>query len=249
MLAPPSPSSDDRKGSSKSNKSSTTDGGNNNNVSTAGTEGSRASWKLPLSSRRKNKSLASEDQEAKRSPSRKTFKRSRSTVKPSVRVSSSPSAAGERREGQEDVERGLAADAAAPSDKNLSVPNRGKEAKKPSLSPKPSFNRSIRSAVTPMLGRRSQLLRGGSGGGGSGSEPTPPSSGDLPSPSTPKTHTVEFKLVEDLRLVTIPVSSCLLVLLFYILLGTVTFSAWEGWNYLDGVYFCFTSLGRTGMVL
>ena len=57
---------------------------------------------------------------------------------------------------------------------------------------------------------------------------------------------MEFKLVEDLRLVTVPVLSCLLVLLFYILSGTVLFSAWEGWNYLDGAYFCFTSLLTIG---
>ncbi|TRY70238.1 hypothetical protein TCAL_12832 [Tigriopus californicus] len=62
----------------------------------------------------------------------------------------------------------------------------------------------------------------------------------------PKTVTVEFKLVEDIRLVTIPVTSCLFVLMFYIILGTVIFSNWEGWDYLDGAYFCFTSLMTIG---
>ena len=37
--------------------------------------------------------------------------------------------------------------------------------------------------------------------------------------SNPKVPTVEFKLVEDLRLVTIPVTSCLIVLAAYITLG------------------------------
>ena len=39
--------------------------------------------------------------------------------------------------------------------------------------------------------------------------------------------TVKFKLVEDLSLVTIPITTCLLVLLGYILLGAALFSAWE----------------------
>jgi hypothetical protein len=42
-----------------------------------------------------------------------------------------------------------------------------------------------------------------------------------------KEDVVEFKLVEDLRLVTIPVTTCLLVLLCYIVFGAVLFSAWE----------------------
>ena len=46
--------------------------------------------------------------------------------------------------------------------------------------------------------------------------------------------------------VTIPVTSCLVVLFGYIFLGTVLFSNWEGWNYLDGAYFCFISLLTIG---
>ncbi len=41
-------------------------------------------------------------------------------------------------------------------------------------------------------------------------------------------------------------TSCLLVLLLYILLGTILFSTWEDWDYLDGAYFCFTSLMTIG---
>ena len=58
--------------------------------------------------------------------------------------------------------------------------------------------------------------------------------------------TVEFKLVEDLRLVTVPVSSCLTVLAIYITFGTILFSNWEGWSYMDGAYFCFISLLTIG---
>ena len=61
-----------------------------------------------------------------------------------------------------------------------------------------------------------------------------------------KVNTVEFKLVEDLRLVTVPVISCLMVLIGYIIFGAVLFSAWENWNYADGAYFCFTSLMTIG---
>ena len=81
----------------------------------------------------------------------------------------------------------------------------------------------------------------GGGGDKSSSSLLPPSSSTLLSPTPPpprKTNTVvEFKLVEDIRLVTIPVSACLLFLTFYIILGTMLFSMWEGWSYLDGAYF------------
>ena len=67
--------------------------------------------------------------------------------------------------------------------------------------------------------------------------------------NNPKVPTVEFKLVEDLRLVTVPVTSCLVVLFVYIAMGTVLFSHWESWSYLDGAYFCFISLMTIGTVL
>ncbi len=78
-------------------------------------------------------------------------------------------------------------------------------------------------------------------------------SGSASSPSSPvgaqpsvKPSTVEFKLVEDLRLVTVPMTSCLFVLLLYITLGTLLFSNWEKWSYTDGAYFCFISLMTIG---
>ena len=64
--------------------------------------------------------------------------------------------------------------------------------------------------------------------------------------SAPKGPTVEFKLVEDLRLVTVPVTTCLIVLISYITFGTILFSTWEGWTYMDGAYFCFISLSTIG---
>ena len=38
---------------------------------------------------------------------------------------------------------------------------------------------------------------------------------------------VKFKLVEDLSLVTIPITTCLLVLISYIIFGAALFSTWE----------------------
>ena len=79
-------------------------------------------------------------------------------------------------------------------------------------------------------------------------------------PELPKEEEViKFKLVEDIRLVTIPITSCLLVLLGYLVFGAILFAHWEvsrerysritfygdifqDWSYLDGVYFCFISL-------
>lgn len=57
---------------------------------------------------------------------------------------------------------------------------------------------------------------------------------------------MKFKLVEDIRLVTIPITTCLLVLLSYIAFGAILFAHWEDWSYLDGAYFCFTSLMTIG---
>ena len=76
-------------------------------------------------------------------------------------------------------------------------------------------------------------------------EPTEPEEVTTPD-SNPKMPTVEFKLVEDMRLVTVPVTSCLAVLAVYITFGTILFSTWEGWSYMDGAYFCFISLLTIG---
>ena len=46
--------------------------------------------------------------------------------------------------------------------------------------------------------------------------------------------------------VTIPISTCLALFSCYIMMGSVVFSWWENWNYLDGSYFCFVSLVTIG---
>ena len=38
---------------------------------------------------------------------------------------------------------------------------------------------------------------------------------------------IKFKLVEDIRLVTIPITSCLCVLLSYLVFGAILFAHWE----------------------
>ena len=53
-------------------------------------------------------------------------------------------------------------------------------------------------------------------------------------------------LVEDYQQTTIPLTSCILLLLSYILSGGAIFSAWEDWAFLDGAYFCFVSLMTIG---
>jgi len=66
-----------------------------------------------------------------------------------------------------------------------------------------------------------------------------------PAPSRPP-PTVEFRLVEDLRLVTVPMTAPATALAVYVAAGAAAFSAWEGWSWGDGVYFCFVSLMTIG---
>jgi len=47
--------------------------------------------------------------------------------------------------------------------------------------------------------------------------------------------------------VIIPSTACIWVLLVYIFGGTIMFAEWEGWNYLDSVYFCVTSICKIGL--
>merc|ERR1712066_1012388 len=66
------------------------------------------------------------------------------------------------------------------------------------------------------------------------------------SPVVKEEEVIKFKLVEDIRLVTVPITSCLCVLLSYLVCGAILFAHWEDWTYLDGAYFCFISLMTIG---
>ena len=46
--------------------------------------------------------------------------------------------------------------------------------------------------------------------------------------------------------VIVPSTTCLWVMVFYLIVGTVMFAEWENWNYLDSVYFCVISLSKIG---
>ena len=52
---------------------------------------------------------------------------------------------------------------------------------------------------------------------------------------------------EDDEPIVVPSTASLYVLLAYILVGTIMFSLWEEWDYLDAVYFCVTSLCKIGL--
>lgn len=43
----------------------------------------------------------------------------------------------------------------------------------------------------------------------------------------------------------VPITLCLLILASYVCGGGALFSIWEGWNYLDGSYFCFVTLSKS----
>ncbi|XP_072395858.1 two pore potassium channel protein sup-9 [Diabrotica undecimpunctata] len=45
----------------------------------------------------------------------------------------------------------------------------------------------------------------------------------------------------------VPSSACIWVMIIYVLAGAAIFSAWEGWGFLDSIYFCVTSLCKIGM--
>ena len=46
--------------------------------------------------------------------------------------------------------------------------------------------------------------------------------------------------------VKVPITLCLLMIIVYICGGAVMFNRLEGWTFLEGGYFCFTSLGTIG---
>ncbi|XP_067929023.1 potassium channel subfamily K member 9-like isoform X2 [Watersipora subatra] len=46
--------------------------------------------------------------------------------------------------------------------------------------------------------------------------------------------------------VTVPVYLCLVVMAIYIFSGALLFALWDGWNYMEGAYFCFVTLTTIG---
>lgn len=46
--------------------------------------------------------------------------------------------------------------------------------------------------------------------------------------------------------ITVPLTVSLAIMISYIIFGAVLFANWEGWNPLDGSYFCFISLSSIG---
>ncbi|XP_037030041.1 TWiK family of potassium channels protein 18 [Bradysia coprophila] len=61
---------------------------------------------------------------------------------------------------------------------------------------------------------------------------------------------LEDDIVEDIEgatnTVTVPITICLMIMTGYILMGSLIFCMWEGWDFFDGCYFCFISLSSIG---
>ena len=54
-------------------------------------------------------------------------------------------------------------------------------------------------------------------------------------------HILNSHLSKNLQ-VLVPSTACIWVMVVYLMMGMVMFAKWEGWNYLDSLYFCVTSL-------
>jgi len=51
---------------------------------------------------------------------------------------------------------------------------------------------------------------------------------------------------EKLQNVTVPLTLVVLTMIAYLMFGATLFSVWEGWNLLEGLYFCWISLSTIG---
>lgn len=50
----------------------------------------------------------------------------------------------------------------------------------------------------------------------------------------------------DAQTITVPISTCVAIMVGYILFGSMLFGTWESWNQVDCAYFCFISLSSIG---
>lgn len=52
--------------------------------------------------------------------------------------------------------------------------------------------------------------------------------------------------LEENGKIRVPISVCLLVIASYIMIGSILFTIWEGWDFMTGSYFCFVTLSTIG---
>ncbi|GLV43311.1 uncharacterized protein CBL_20524, partial [Carabus blaptoides fortunei] len=59
-------------------------------------------------------------------------------------------------------------------------------------------------------------------------------------------RTPSSPLLGQTQMVSVPAMIVFVVLVIYLCIGAVVFSAWENWSFLDATYFCFTILSTIG---
>lgn len=62
--------------------------------------------------------------------------------------------------------------------------------------------------------------------------------------SSPEFNIINEKTMKEQVRVHVPITLCIAILASYVCGGGILFSLWEGWDYLDGSYFCFVTLSK-----